>query len=99
MGTLTREQMAAAVLGGGSVLYAGRLITRIADLPSAADLAVGTETAPQIAADLQAQISDLQRQLAALAGPGAADAPPVEPEAGAKPKRGKAEAEDSRADV
>jgi|SRR6185503_11941035 len=64
MAVLTREQMAAVIEGGGSVLHNGALITRLADLPSAAELAAGDpakEAAAQAA--LQAQIAALQSQV------------------------------------
>lgn len=74
MATLTRREMEAVIRGGGSVLYNGRLISKLSDLPTAAELARGNPRAEQAAAaELQAQVADLQAQLAALQG-----APPVE---------------------
>lgn len=68
MATLTRDEMEAVIKGGGSVLWQGHTLSRIQDLPSAADLAAGDPAKEaQATADLQAQITALQAQLAQLA--------------------------------
>jgi hypothetical protein len=67
MGTLSRGEMEAAIAEGGSVLYGGHLISRVQDLPSAADLARGNpEQEAAAAAALEAQIAALQAQRAQL---------------------------------
>lgn len=70
---LTREQMEQAIARGGSVLHQGRIISRVQDLPSAAELAEGDpERESATANSLQQQIADLQAQLAKLQEPKAA---------------------------
>lgn len=80
---LTRDEMAAIIKGHGSVLYAGRIISREQDLPSEADLAAGNpDRAAAVAADLQAQIdrlsADLERLRSAPAAPEAETAAPAD---------------------
>lgn len=60
---LTRAGMEAAIRDRRSVLYQGRTITRVEDLPSAADLAGDDENALAAAeAGLQRQEEEIQRQ-------------------------------------
>lgn len=67
MPALTRNEMEAVITGGGSVIYNGQTISRLGDLPSAADLAKGDPEAEAAAANaLQQQIADLQAQIAKL---------------------------------
>ena len=67
MATLTRAEMEAVIKSGGSVLYQGRTLSRPEHLPSAAELAQGDPAKEaEASADLQAQIADLQAQLAQL---------------------------------
>jgi len=67
MATLTRDEMEAVIKGGGSVLYQGRTLSSVAQLPSVAELAQGDPDKEAAAtADLQAQIAQLQQQLATL---------------------------------
>lgn len=83
---LTHEQMREVIREGGSVLYRGRVISRIEDLPSPAVLAIGDPAKEQeIAHSLQAQIDQLQAQLAQLQG-SVVTAAPSEGEA-LKPKK------------
>lgn len=65
---LARKDMEQVIMAGGSVLLPdGRLITNVSNLPSAAELAKGDPAREAAAAvDLQTQINELQRQLAAL---------------------------------
>lgn len=65
MATLSHKEMKAVIDGGGSVIYKGRHISRVDDLPSAADLAKGDAAQEQAtAADLQQQIDALRAELA-----------------------------------
>ena len=67
MAHLTREQMEQVIRGGGSVKHGGRIISTVEGLPSKADLAKGDPAKERAAAgDLQAQIDQLQQQLAGL---------------------------------
>ncbi len=67
MPLLSRQDMEALLLQGGSVLYRGRVITREVDLPTLAELAQGDPVAETAAvATLQEQIDRLQAQLATL---------------------------------
>jgi hypothetical protein len=67
MATLSRDQMEAVIANGGSILYGGRLITRVEHLPSEADLAAGNPDAEAKAAErLQQQMDALQKQMARL---------------------------------
>lgn len=67
MATLSRVEMEAVIASGGSVLYDGHILTRIEQLPSAAALAAGDPAKEaEATADLQAQITELQAQLAQL---------------------------------
>lgn len=64
---LTRKAMEQAISIGGSIAYKGRIIARVADLPTAAELAQGDPVAEaQAAQDVQQQIAALQAQLDAL---------------------------------
>lgn len=73
--------MEEVIVRGGSVLYQGRVLTRMEELPSAAELAAGDadkETA--VAGDLQTQIAKLQAQLDKLqAAPKESKAAKAEP--------------------
>lgn len=63
MGILSRSEMEQAINAGGSVLYGGRLYTRIADLPNDAQLAAGDPEKETAAANaMQQQIATLQAQ-------------------------------------
>jgi hypothetical protein len=65
--TIGRAAMEQAIRSGGSVMYQGRLITAVEQLPSAAELAAGDPAAEAEAqASLQTQIAELQRQMAQL---------------------------------
>jgi cell division protein FtsB len=67
MATLSRDQMEAVIANGGSILYGGRLITRVEHLPSEADLAAGDPTAEAKAAEkLERQMAQLQEQMKKL---------------------------------
>lgn len=62
---LSRSEMEAIIAGGGSVLHGGRIITRVADLPSELDLAAGDpEREAAAAAELEQRIAALEAQLA-----------------------------------
>jgi hypothetical protein len=65
--TLSREEMERAIREGGSVLYQGRTISRVEDLPNAVDLVQG-DAAKQAAvrAAIDAQIAALTAQRAQL---------------------------------
>lgn len=66
-GRLTRFGMEQAIREGGSVQLGDRTITRVDDLPSAAELAKGDPDAERAAlSDLQKQMADLQTQIAKL---------------------------------
>jgi hypothetical protein len=83
MAQLTRDEMAAVIAGGGSVLYEGRTIWRAQDLPSEADLAQGDpEKEAAASASLQEQIAQLQADLAKLQQPPADAAPKSKKTAG-----------------
>jgi hypothetical protein len=65
--TIGRAAMEQAIRSGGSVMYQGRLITAVEQLPSAAELAAGDPAAEAEAqTSLQTQIAELQRQMAQL---------------------------------
>lgn len=69
MGVLTRSEMEQTIIQRGSVLYRGRIISRIQDLPSDADLAAGDPAQEAAAAAaLDAQIAALQAQRARIGG-------------------------------
>jgi hypothetical protein len=63
MAQLTRTEMEAIIRGGGSISLGGRIVSRIDQLPSAAQLA-GNDPAALAATvdDLEAQIKALQAQ-------------------------------------
>lgn len=63
---LTRKQMEAVIRGGGTVLYKGRGITNINNLPSAAAMAETEEEKQAAEKDLDAEIARLQKQKATL---------------------------------
>lgn len=64
---LTREEMEAILHEGGSVLHGGKIIARIEDLPSAADLAVGDADAEAAATrSIDEQIARLSAERAKL---------------------------------
>lgn len=68
MGTLSRAEMAQVIQGGGSVLYLGRTLTSLAQLPSEAELAEGDpEQSAAVVSALDAQIQALQAQRDKLA--------------------------------
>lgn len=72
MGVLTRSEMEQAIIQRGAVLYRGRIISRIQDLPSDADLAAGDPAQEAAAAAaLDAQIAALQAQRARIGADGA----------------------------
>lgn len=60
MAQLTRAEMEAVIRSGGSVVFRGRVLSKIEHLPSAVDLAAGDTT------KLQATVDDLDAQIAAL---------------------------------
>jgi hypothetical protein len=63
----TREELEAAINEGGSVLVGGKIITRLEDLPSEADLAKGDEVKEAAARKgLEDQVKALQAELAKL---------------------------------
>jgi len=67
---MKRSEMEQIIVQGGSVLYQGRTISRVQDLPSEADLAVGDPAQEAAAtAALQAQMADLQAQIDRLSQP------------------------------
>lgn len=67
MSTLSRKEMEAVITGGGSIIYQGRHISRMDDLPKAADLAKGDpDKEAATMTDLQAQIAALQAEMAKL---------------------------------
>lgn len=69
MAKLTRDEMEAVIARGGSVMYRGRIIRTVKDLPSRAELAVGDPVAEaKTRDDLDAQIAELERQKAKLTG-------------------------------
>lgn len=60
---LSRDQMEQVIRSGGSVLHGGRLIGRVEQLPTDADLARGNPAQEALAAQaLEAQIAALQAQ-------------------------------------
>ena len=64
---ITREAMERTIASGGSVLYHGVVISRVADLPSVAALAQGDPAKEQVAiAALTAQMQALQADIARL---------------------------------
>lgn len=66
-GLISRAAMVAAIKEGGSVHYKGALITRLENLPSEAELAVGDPVQEQQAlTDLQKEIAGLEARKAAL---------------------------------
>lgn len=66
-GLISRAAMVAAIKEGGSVHYKGALITRLENLPSEAELAVGDPAQEQQAlTDLQKEIAGLEARKAAL---------------------------------
>jgi hypothetical protein len=91
--TLSREEMERVIREGGSVLYGGRTISRLEDLPNEVDLAQGDEAKQQaLAADIDAQIAALITQRARLVSGAPAvqqqSAPPASGEASAAPPSG-----------
>lgn len=61
---LSRKEMVAIIQSGRSVFHNGRIITTEAELPNAAELAQGDPAAEaNTAADLRAQMAEMQRQL------------------------------------
>lgn len=77
MATLTRQEMEQVIRDGGSVLHGGRLYTKIATLPTEAQLAAGNpEQEAAAKANLQSQVEALQAQLADLASSQSAPAAP-----------------------
>lgn len=74
-GQLTRAGMEAVVRRGGSVLHGGRIVTRVEDLPSAAELSQGDQAAEQAArASIDERQAALDRERAVLDQRRAADA-------------------------
>lgn len=82
MAMMTRAEMEAVIARGGSVSYKGLIITRVANLPTEADLAEGDSTrSAAVVQSLDQQIAGLLAQRAQLTGsPPAApvEDPPVE---------------------
>ena len=69
-GVLTLDGMKATIQNGGMVLHGGKFITKVDDLPTAAELAKGDpKEEKRVAADLQQQMKDLQAQLDELKKP------------------------------
>ena len=67
MSVRDRKEMEAAIQEGGSVLYAGRVVSRAEDLPSEVELARGdAEKEAVVAARIDAQIAALSAQRAKL---------------------------------
>ena len=66
MPELTRSELEAAIRAGGSVRVQGRIITRLADLPSATTFVQTPAEAAARAAELDAQITALQAERASL---------------------------------
>ena len=63
MGVLTRSEMEQAIKAGGSVLYKGRVIYQLGDIPDEAELASGDPEQEAVARNaLDAQIAALQVQ-------------------------------------
>lgn len=72
-GKLTREGMERVIKDGGSVMLGHRLVTRVDDLPSEAQLAQGDAVRAKAAAErIQAQIAALQADLAMVSADDAA---------------------------
>ncbi len=68
--------MEAAIEEGGSVLYNGRIVASVDDLPSKAELARGdAEEEAAVAAEIDAQIAALEAQRAKLHTAAPADTP------------------------
>lgn len=63
---LTRQQMVDTINAGGSVLFKGRLITRLENLPSAAALAKTPEEKKTASKEIDAQIATLRQQKSEL---------------------------------
>lgn len=79
MGTLSRNDMEQAIIQKGSVLYQGRIISRIQDLPTDADLAKGNpdmEAAAAAALDVQIAALTAQRARLSLGQPPQISPPP-----------------------
>lgn len=70
---LSREKMVEVIRAGGSVLHNGRLITKEANLPTAASLAKTPEEKAVAVEDIDAQIAKLQDQKNQALAPDAAD--------------------------
>jgi len=67
LASLTLPQMRKVIEEGGSVMYQGKVITEVNDLPGPVELANGAPEIKDAAKrDLRSQMADLQRQLAAL---------------------------------
>ena len=86
MASLTRGEMEQVIRSGGSVLYGGRILTKVEHLPAAEQLA-GDDPArlADAAAELDAQIAALQARRAALGSepaPTTAAAPPPDSTSG-----------------
>ncbi len=65
---LTRQQMIDTINGGGSVLFSGRLVTKVENLPSPADLATTDEERAAAEADIDSQLEKLNAEKAKIAG-------------------------------
>lgn len=63
---LTRQEMAAVIRSGGSILYGGRIITAEDELPSEADLAGSPEEEQKVITDYETKIAELQAQVEKL---------------------------------
>lgn len=64
---LNRQQMEEVIRNGGSVLHGGRVITNIAKLPSAADLATTDEEIAAAEAEAEARAKQAEEDKAKLA--------------------------------
>lgn len=87
---LTRYGMECVIRSGGAVQHNGKTITKVADLPSDAELASTDAEKAQAETDIDAQIARLQAQKAKLAKPAKAEESKpedVEPDKGHKPAK------------
>jgi hypothetical protein len=69
MSKISRQRMEAIIRGGGSVMFEGKIITDVGQLPTEAQLAIGDTNREQaVVAQLLLQKAELERQLAQLQG-------------------------------
>lgn len=84
---LTRPEMEAIIEAGESVLYEGRIITKVQNLPTSAELALGDpKREDSEIAKLQAMIADQGRMLARLMESRSGGTPPAEESVPVPPK-------------